>query len=57
MLGHRLRRWPNIKPALNKRIVFADYCRSCNIREVLIFAIFSRGGQIHEFKNIAKVLL
>ena len=23
MLGHRLRRWPNIKPALVQRLVFA----------------------------------
>ena len=23
MLGHRLRRWPNIKPALDERLVFA----------------------------------
>ena len=25
MLVHRLRRWPNIKPALVKRLVFAVY--------------------------------
>ena len=28
MLGHRLRRWPNIYPALGKRFVFAGNCFS-----------------------------
>ena len=32
------------------------YCRSGNIREVLISRI-SRGGQIREFNNHAKLLL
>ena len=30
MLVHRLRRWPNIKPALIKRVVFAEnMCFNC----------------------------
>ena len=26
MFGHRLRRWPNIKPSLFQRLVFSGYC-------------------------------
>ena len=34
---------------------FSVYCRSGNIRRVLIFAV-SRGGQIREFKDLAKII-
>ena len=30
MLFHRLRRWPNIKSALVKRLVFAGICYLCD---------------------------
>ena len=29
MLAHRLRRWPNIKPALGQRLVMGGYSRGC----------------------------
>ena len=34
----------------------AIYCRSGNIREVLILGI-SRGGQFRQFKNLAKIII
>ena len=34
----------------------AGYCRSGNIRKVLIFRI-SQGGQIREFKNLSKIII
>ena len=37
MLGHRLRRWPNIKPALDQRMMFAVEC-------LRYFAVFFRCG-------------
>ena len=43
-----------IKPALNKRIEFADYCRSCNIREVLIFAIFREEDKFTNLRILRK---
>ena len=33
-----------------------EYCRSGNIRKVLIFANFA-GGHIREFKNLAKIII
>ena len=31
MLGHRLRRWPNIKPTLIQRLVFAGIERQVTV--------------------------
>ena len=31
MLGHRLRRWPNIKPALGESPMFAEMCMSSHV--------------------------
>ena len=33
MLVHSLRRWPNIKPTLGQRLVFAVYTENCEYSE------------------------
>ena len=41
-LGHRLRRWPNIKPVLGERLVFADIVmtnKGERMRESVMFLI------------------
>ena len=41
----------------HKRHLLNFYLRSVNIHEVLIFANFEWGGQISEFKNLAKIII
>ena len=38
MLAHRLRRWPNIVPTLDERLLFADIC---TVYIPIIYAIVS----------------
>ena len=47
MLGHRLRRWPNIVPPLGERLAFAGspmvHCKCNHFHKVDTFRKFSQG--------------
>ena len=55
MLGHRVRRWPNIKPAFGKHVVFAETLVMIDVNKVyLILYIRDHAGvvlQSHEQKS------
>ena len=57
MLGHRLRRWANIKPALGQRPVFARQCVSSLSATLLLYNLYSfKAGIANEIVTIYKLL-